>query len=91
MTLSGTSTDLCPNLTSLVYGIGAEFPSSLFFAMVRSRFEPQHPRPGLATLRLFDARNFVYSCAAEVATEMQMLYDEGFDTTFLQLIAVPKA
>jgi hypothetical protein len=41
MTISGTPSDICPNLTSIVYGDHFyKFPQKPFFAMVRSRFAP---------------------------------------------------
>ncbi|KAJ7679156.1 hypothetical protein DFH06DRAFT_1165846 [Mycena polygramma] len=76
MTVTGASGDLCPNLTSLVYGfINPNFLEDLFLTMAQSRFEPTGC---LTQLRVFGSRT--KSCLDLV----QILCDEGFDAAFLR-------
>jgi hypothetical protein len=54
MSISGAPSDICPNLTSIVYGDHIhKFPQKPFLAMVQSRFEPNSFVPSrLSRLRV---------------------------------------
>ncbi|KAJ6507773.1 hypothetical protein C8R47DRAFT_1099513 [Mycena vitilis] len=76
MTVTGASGDLCPKLTSLVYGfINPNFLEDVFLTMAQSRFQPTGC---LTQLRVFGGRT--KPCLYLV----QILCDEGFDAAFLR-------
>ncbi|KAF7352110.1 F-box domain-containing protein [Mycena venus] len=78
MKISGTSNDLCPNLTSFSYGVDKEFPQDVFFAMVESR-----RNRGLTRLLVFDPNDYLESGSAGVASSIRKLREEGMDAVFL--------
>jgi hypothetical protein len=81
MVISGSSRDICPNLTSFVYGIREEFAYNAFFAMVGSRFRASDPYSGLTHLRVFDPFSSVdYN---DLAIRIKRLRDEGLDAAVL--------
>ncbi|KAF8155379.1 hypothetical protein K438DRAFT_357168 [Mycena galopus ATCC 62051] len=98
LTLAGTSSDLCPNLTSLLYGcpsFGDEedrlFPRDLFFAMVQSRCEIISPevqslcRPSrLDFLRIFRTSKIIFPPPKDVLVRLEALRDMGLDAVFLK-------
>ncbi|KAJ6592851.1 hypothetical protein B0H19DRAFT_10373 [Mycena capillaripes] len=82
LTLGGPTPDVCPLLTSLVYGMGLHFPREHFFSMARSRLQSNGPGR-LASLRIFNC-GYQAECSLDVLADVQMLQDEGFDATFLR-------
>jgi hypothetical protein len=87
MTISGASSDLCPNLTSIVYGCrtwDGDSAQESFLAMARSRFQPNPSYPGcLARLRVFSNGSGSRFMSDKVGADMKILQDEGFDAGFL--------
>ncbi|KAF8151259.1 hypothetical protein K438DRAFT_433955 [Mycena galopus ATCC 62051] len=97
LTLAGTSSDLCPNLTSLLYGcpsFGDEedrlFPRDLFFAMVQSRCEIISPEvqslccpSRLGFLRIFRTSKIIFPPPQDVLVRLETLRDMGLDAVFL--------
>ncbi|KAJ7677038.1 hypothetical protein DFH06DRAFT_617394 [Mycena polygramma] len=81
MTVHGTSHDLCPNLTSLVYEFNRNFVYEDFFVMARSRFQLPESDARLATLRLFGGSENEHP--TYLAAPIQELCDDGFDAAFL--------
>ncbi|KAJ7605840.1 hypothetical protein DFH06DRAFT_1487084 [Mycena polygramma] len=84
MSISGTSSDICPRLTSFELGIQT-LTQPLWdpiFAMVQSRFRT-HSSSGspLLRLRIFGPKWTPLS--ANMANDMQMLREEGFDAAIL--------
>ncbi|KAJ7347482.1 hypothetical protein DFH08DRAFT_868089 [Mycena albidolilacea] len=87
MTLSGTS-DICPRLASLWYGVGEQFPQDPFFAMIHSRLmrrqpsadQPQ-PHSCLTRLRIFDTDDNIE--VADIEAPIRVLHDEGLDVVFM--------
>ncbi|KAJ7827643.1 hypothetical protein B0H14DRAFT_1228131 [Mycena olivaceomarginata] len=80
MFMSDTPSDICPNLTSFVFGYIGTPPIhwKSFFDMARSRFQPKPSRPSrLRRLRLYSARLF------PLLDELKMMEDEGFDVVVL--------
>jgi hypothetical protein len=88
MTISGATSDICPNLTSIVYGYrywDGDFAQESFLAMARSRFQSNPSPPGrLTRLRVFfnAARNRRFR-PDKVWADIKMLQDDGFDVGFL--------
>ncbi|KAJ7661378.1 hypothetical protein DFH06DRAFT_373484 [Mycena polygramma] len=78
MMLTGTSRDLCPNLSSLVYGCSDGFPHRLFFAMVQSRLRPSPPGSRLTYLRMFDPWT-----SSDILSATRELSEEGYDAGVL--------
>jgi hypothetical protein len=87
MTISGAPSDICPNLTSIVYGCrnwDGDSARESFLAMARSRFQPNPSRPGcLAHLRVFSNGSVSPFTSDKVGADMKILQDEGFDAVFL--------
>ncbi|KAF7336958.1 hypothetical protein MVEN_02132200 [Mycena venus] len=85
MTIGSTSDDLCPNLTSLLYGFRPNFTResvSSFFTMTRSRLHAGSREA--FRLRLFGSASFGQpECPECVAAHIEMLRDEGYDVAFL--------
>ncbi|KAJ7618218.1 hypothetical protein DFH06DRAFT_100206 [Mycena polygramma] len=79
MTITGTSGDTSPNLTSIVFGAGLHFPCNIFFAMAQSRFKASPPSPPLKRLGLFSFSGDW----TEVLVPIQKLRNEGFDANIL--------
>ncbi|KAJ7673232.1 hypothetical protein DFH06DRAFT_1174943 [Mycena polygramma] len=77
MTLTRTSRDIAPNLTSIVFGPGFDFPSHIFFNMVQSRFRPSSSSAPLERLRLFSSSNY------DLTERLRKLHNEGFDAAIL--------
>ncbi|KAJ7087070.1 hypothetical protein C8R44DRAFT_31265 [Mycena epipterygia] len=78
MCITDTSSDLCPNLRSMLYGYSkfSDFLEDAFFAMAQSRFQTPHR---LQILRVFCGWHH-YKESAEARIEI--LRDEGFDAAF---------
>ncbi|KAJ7983226.1 hypothetical protein DFH06DRAFT_1292485 [Mycena polygramma] len=74
MVIAHTSRDLCPNLSSLVYGINHTFLQEPFFAMIRSRICPSPLGSRLKYLRLFDP----YYCS-DIFSTTREFSDAGID------------
>ncbi|KAJ7917433.1 hypothetical protein B0H13DRAFT_327304 [Mycena leptocephala] len=87
ISISGGPSDICPSLTSFEYGFYPRdpFPHDSFFAMIRSRFQPQSSSScRLSRLRIFsDPRSF-FSPPNALVIGMAKLRDEGFDAAFLE-------
>ncbi|KAJ7604714.1 hypothetical protein DFH06DRAFT_1349138 [Mycena polygramma] len=83
MSVPGSSTTLCPNLTFLAYGFGYGFGLDCFLAMAKSRFHC--PTPCLKALRLFNAHEDTeeYTRGMDPGSGIQKLREEGFDAVFL--------
>ncbi|KAJ7851377.1 hypothetical protein B0H13DRAFT_2085662 [Mycena leptocephala] len=82
LTATGGSSDLCPNLTTLVYGSVPFFFQHEFFGMVESRFQ----RDRLRRLRVFGGSSYhehLETCPYDLAAPIQALHDEGFDVAFI--------
>ncbi|KAJ7661351.1 hypothetical protein DFH06DRAFT_1192093 [Mycena polygramma] len=75
MVIAGASRDLCPNLSSLVYGNHSTFPQEPFFAMIQSRICPSPLGSRLTYLRLF---NPYYR--SDILSTTRKLSDAGIDT-----------
>ncbi|KAJ6462163.1 hypothetical protein C8R45DRAFT_940972 [Mycena sanguinolenta] len=93
MSLSGTSADICPRLTSIVYGytnMGWKSKASRdsFAHMARSRFAANARLPGtnFMSLRLlpstYDLKRYVPP-QAKIKARVQALQDDGLDVAFL--------
>ncbi|KAJ7028107.1 hypothetical protein C8F04DRAFT_1399145 [Mycena alexandri] len=79
-TLSGSGMhELCPSLTSLIYGMNVDFPEATFFSMAQSRFEAIQP---LTQLRLFHVR-YLHGDEYIVDERLRILRDAGFDSALL--------
>ncbi|KAJ7131369.1 hypothetical protein C8R44DRAFT_978242 [Mycena epipterygia] len=88
LTISGASSDLCPRLTSLAYGLGYSYADHPFqapdiilvlVAMTRSRLRLTSPCR-LSSLRLFSLIGD--SRFKNAITEIQILTEEGLDFAF---------
>ncbi|KAJ6595040.1 hypothetical protein DFH09DRAFT_974224 [Mycena vulgaris] len=80
MTLSGSPSDLCPNLTSFVFGERPEFSSeNPLFPMIQSRLSPH----SLSFFRLFHRDPFYDIPHATVLAGIQELADGGLDAAFI--------
>jgi hypothetical protein len=82
LTATGGSSDLCPNLTTLVYGSVPFFFQHEFFGMVESRFQ----RDRLRRLRVFGGSPYhehLETCPYDLAAPIRALHDEGFDVAFI--------
>jgi hypothetical protein len=86
MSISCAPTDLCPNLTTFVYGYhdSTELPQDSFFAMIGTRFRgnPDHPTR-LSCLRIFGPEYLCQAPPEDMVARMTMLWDEGLDAAFL--------
>ncbi|KAJ7635721.1 hypothetical protein DFH06DRAFT_1220266 [Mycena polygramma] len=78
MTITRSSRDVSPTLTSMVFGLGQHFPSDIFFTMARSRFQLN-----LRRLRLFNAMSGSSPDWLSFQLRMEKLRDEGFDAATL--------
>ncbi|KAJ7983211.1 hypothetical protein DFH06DRAFT_717039 [Mycena polygramma] len=78
MVIADTPRDLCPNLSSLVYGIYYPFPQVPFFAMLHSRIRPNPPGSRLTYLRIFDPSN-----RSDILSATMELCEEGLDAEVL--------
>ncbi|KAJ6489059.1 hypothetical protein C8R45DRAFT_251457 [Mycena sanguinolenta] len=99
LSLSGTSSDICPRLTSFLYGYdprddidGLLFPCDTLFAMVQSRFDlrgtttPDHLRSNpsrLAFLRIFHFAQPSVVAPHAIRIMLGMLKGMGLDAAFL--------
>ncbi|KAJ7670145.1 hypothetical protein DFH06DRAFT_1180096 [Mycena polygramma] len=85
MTRTGSSDDLCPNLTHLAY-VDADylsnFVSDVFLTMIRSRLPPDSGRQ-LRWLRVVSARSNARSDGVDL---IQILRDQGLDAALLDNI-----
>ncbi|KAJ7635778.1 hypothetical protein DFH06DRAFT_1139317 [Mycena polygramma] len=78
MTITGTTRDMCPNLTSLVLGPASNLHCNVFYTMAQSRFQPGHPHAPLKRLRLFRARDPTAGWT-KLEAQVQELRNEGRD------------
>ncbi|KAJ7635767.1 hypothetical protein DFH06DRAFT_1220366 [Mycena polygramma] len=84
MTITRTSRDMCPNLTSMVLGPTSNFSSDIFFIMVKSRLHPSHSCSPLERLRLFcPPFSRTRTDWPKLNIQVQQLRDEGFDVATL--------
>ncbi|KAJ7369005.1 hypothetical protein DFH08DRAFT_832934, partial [Mycena albidolilacea] len=76
MFISGAPSDVCPNLTTFVFGYASAAPIhwNSFFDMARSRFQ----RLG----RLYFYHNLIFP-PEDLLNELKMMEDEGFDVVTL--------
>jgi hypothetical protein len=87
MFMSGTPSDICPNLTSFVFGYIGTTPIhwKSFFDMARSRFQPKPSRPSrLRRLHLYYAPLFP---PEDLLDKLKMMEDEGFDVVVLSRLS----
>ncbi|KAJ7157418.1 hypothetical protein C8R46DRAFT_1226004 [Mycena filopes] len=86
LTLSGSPSDLCPNLTSFLYGDFDEWrepPWDKFLAMIQSRFDSsQQNRCRLEFLRIFHY-GIMDKPSEETWAGFQRVRDRGLDAEFL--------
>ncbi|KAF7347068.1 hypothetical protein MVEN_01460600 [Mycena venus] len=82
MTIHGVPTDLCPNLTSLIYGYASPWLQNVFFDMVQSRFRSYGPGR-LTSLRIFNLENARMPPPQDMVDQTKILQNEGFDAVFL--------
>ncbi|KAJ7635747.1 hypothetical protein DFH06DRAFT_661562 [Mycena polygramma] len=76
LTITGTSCDISPNLTTMMLRPGRNFPYEIFFHMAQTRFQAHPSNPNLERLRL--------DCpSSEGKIVIQKLRDEGFDVAVL--------
>ncbi|KAJ7905227.1 hypothetical protein B0H13DRAFT_1716755 [Mycena leptocephala] len=83
MTLSGSSQDLCPNLTSFAFGLAKHMGPGfrdVFVRMARSRIQPDGSCP-LSSLRLFSRRS--EDDSSDLLRWVQVLVDEGIDVSLI--------
>ncbi|KAJ7167950.1 hypothetical protein C8R46DRAFT_258854 [Mycena filopes] len=84
-TVSATGAhELCPKLTSLVYGMNADFSHTTFFEMAHSRL---HGIGSLTQLRLFPVR-YVHGFQDVVMMRLNPLRHCGFDAALLDSAGV---
>ncbi|KAJ7909380.1 hypothetical protein B0H13DRAFT_2661494 [Mycena leptocephala] len=86
LSIPDPDSQICPNLTSLVFGYGflAGAPADAFFAMARARFQPNSrsgSRVRLACLRLFVQDHGLPPDS--MVAQIQALREDGFDAAFL--------
>ncbi|KAJ7090128.1 hypothetical protein C8R44DRAFT_751117 [Mycena epipterygia] len=81
MCTTDSSSDLCPNLSSMLYGYSSldEFPVDAFFTMAESRFQTPSR---LQFLRIFCSWDADSKPLDEIYARIQMLHSGGFDATF---------
>jgi hypothetical protein len=85
MHISGTPADICPNLTSFVFGYGIiPVPWDLFFAMAQSHFQPRPNCPcHLTWLRIFNARDLDIAPPDDLLTQISGLRNQGLNVSLL--------
>ncbi|KAJ7206762.1 hypothetical protein GGX14DRAFT_636897 [Mycena pura] len=88
MAISGTDSDVCPHIVSMVYGYENWYPytEDAFISMAKSRFRTQHSlRSRLFRLRVFRTGHLYRYEPPDLDTKhrIQMLQDEGLDAAFL--------
>ncbi|KAJ7121480.1 hypothetical protein C8R44DRAFT_876882 [Mycena epipterygia] len=81
MHITDTSSDLCPNLSSLLYGYSSyvDFAEDAFFAMAQSRF---HAPCRLKVLRIFYSWQSYTNSSPDISPQIQALRGGGFDAVF---------
>ncbi|KAJ7983222.1 hypothetical protein DFH06DRAFT_717187 [Mycena polygramma] len=79
---AGTFRNLCPNLSSLVYGCTVSYPSTFpkepFFTMIQSRIHPNPSGSRLTYLRIFDP-----SIRSDIISATRDIRDGGLDADVL--------
>ncbi|KAJ7021441.1 hypothetical protein C8F04DRAFT_1241335 [Mycena alexandri] len=90
MTISGTDSDVCPHIVSMVYGYehwDKYASKDAFISMAKSRFRTQHAlRSRLSRLRVFKSASYLEHHEPpklDMKDQIQMLQDEGLDVAFL--------
>ncbi|KAJ7271017.1 hypothetical protein C8J57DRAFT_1320454 [Mycena rebaudengoi] len=90
MTISGTDSDVCPHIVSMVYGYvhwDNYATQDAFISMAQSRFRTQHGlRSQLSHLRVFRTSSYLEHYEPpelDMKDRIQMLQDEGLDVAFL--------
>ncbi|KAJ7202030.1 hypothetical protein GGX14DRAFT_544553 [Mycena pura] len=89
MAISGTDSDICPHIVSMVYGYDRwdnHATQGAFIFMAKSRFRTQHSRRSqLSRLRVFRTASLEHYMPPyrDVENRIQMLQDEGLDVAFL--------
>ncbi|KAJ7618177.1 hypothetical protein DFH06DRAFT_1483408 [Mycena polygramma] len=83
MTITGTSRDMCPNLTNIIFGAGPRFPCHIFCTMARSRFQSNPPKSRSERVRLFNYSASKPGDWSESKVQIQRLRNEGFDAATL--------
>ncbi|KAJ7194547.1 hypothetical protein GGX14DRAFT_546038 [Mycena pura] len=90
MAISGTDSDVCPHIVSMVYGYehwDNHTTQDAFISMAKSRFRTQHSlQSQLSRLRVFRAAYYLNRYEPpkfDIKDRIQMLQDEGFDVAFL--------
>jgi hypothetical protein len=85
MHISGTPADICPNLTSFVFGYGIiPVPWDLFFSMAQSHFQPRPNCPcHLTWLRIFNARDLDIPPPDVLLTQISGLRNQGLNVSLL--------
>jgi hypothetical protein len=85
MHLSGVPSDICPNLTSFVFGYRRAFPWQSFFAMAQTRFQPETGgQCHLSFLRIFDA-DLKITYPQDMVTGTRLLQEEGLDVALVDV------
>ncbi|KAJ7076708.1 hypothetical protein C8R44DRAFT_896506 [Mycena epipterygia] len=81
MRITDSSPDLCPNLSSMLFGYPSidEFPAGAFFAMAESRFQTPSR---LQVLRIFCSWNVSGGLLDDIYARIQMLRGVGFNAAF---------
>ncbi|KAJ7206765.1 hypothetical protein GGX14DRAFT_698330 [Mycena pura] len=88
MAISGTDSDICPHIVSMVYGYdhwNNHVAQDAFISMAKSRFRTQHSlHSQLSRLRVFRSYLDGYMPPElHMKDRIQMLQDEGLDVAFL--------
>jgi hypothetical protein len=81
MFISGAPSDICPNLTSFLFGYTGAFPWNICCAMAYSRFRARPSR--LAYLRIFNAERLDTAPPQAMVAQIEMLRGEGLDAAVL--------
>jgi hypothetical protein len=81
MFISGAPSDICPNLTSFLFGYTGAFPWNICCAMAYSRFRARPSR--LVYLRIFNAERFDTAPPQAMVAQIEMLRGEGLDAAVL--------
>ncbi|KAJ7214054.1 hypothetical protein GGX14DRAFT_618215 [Mycena pura] len=92
MAISGTDSDVCPHIVSMVYGYEGwdnHSTQDAFISMAMSRLRTQHSlRSQLSRLRVFRTAGCLERYdppTLDMKHRIQMLQDEGLDVAFLRL------
>ncbi|KAJ6592507.1 hypothetical protein B0H19DRAFT_6990 [Mycena capillaripes] len=83
MTMADTSRDVCPDLSTLVYGFNNFFARDAFLAMARTRLRRNPLGPQLERLLFFDAHHHRDTCPVFMTAAIDSLRHGGLDVLFL--------